>query len=95
MFIVVYRWRIHPGREEEFRAAWEELSSQYIQLRGQLDAKLTSGEDDVWVGKAVWGDRDDYILALERGVTDPRVANRMNTCVAEQLDPEFKYIDTH
>ena len=60
-----------------------------------LDAKLTPGEEDVWVGKAVWGDRDDYILALERGVTDPRVANRMNACVAEQLDPEFKYIDTH
>ncbi|HEX6929440.1 MAG TPA: antibiotic biosynthesis monooxygenase [Gammaproteobacteria bacterium] len=93
MFIVIYRWRIHPGREEEFRAAWEELSAQYIQLRGQRDAKLTHGDDDVWVGKAVWPDRDAYILALERGVTDARVANRMNAAVAEKLDPEFRYID--
>lgn len=93
MFIVVYRWRIHPGCEAEFRAAWEELSAQYIQLRGQRDAKLTEGEDGVWVGKAIWPDRDDYILALERGVTDARVANRMNAAVAERLDPEFHYVD--
>ena len=93
MFIVIYRWRLHPGREQEFRAAWEELSAQYVQLRGQRDAKLVEGADGVWVGKAVWADRDDYILALERGVTDPRIANRMNAAVAERLDPEFRYID--
>lgn len=93
MFLVIYRWRIHPGREEEFRAAWEELSAQYIQLRGQHDAKLTRGADDVWVGKATWPDRDAYILALERGVPDPRTANRMNAAVAEKLDPEFRFID--
>ena len=93
MFIVIYRWRILPGCEDEFRAAWEELSQQYIQLRGQHDARLVKGDDEVWVGKAVWPDRDDYILALERGVTDPQLANRMNACVAEKLDPEFKYIE--
>lgn len=93
MFMIIYRWRVQPGREKEFCAAWEELSQQYIQLRGQHDAKLTQGEDDVWVGKAIWPDRDAYILALERGVTDPRVANRMNACVTEKLDPEFRFID--
>ncbi|HEX7048123.1 MAG TPA: antibiotic biosynthesis monooxygenase [Gammaproteobacteria bacterium] len=93
MFIIIYRWRIHPGREEEFRAAWEELSEQYIQLRGQRDAKLSQGNDGVWIGKAIWPDRDSYILALERGVTDPQIANRMNACVAEKLDPEFRFID--
>ncbi|HEX6929617.1 MAG TPA: antibiotic biosynthesis monooxygenase [Gammaproteobacteria bacterium] len=93
MFLIIYRWRIHPGREEEFRAAWEELSAQYIQLRGQRDAKLAQGDDGVWVGKAVWPDRDTYILALERGVPDPRIANRMNAAVAEKLDPEFRFID--
>lgn len=93
MFIIIYRWRIHPGQEEEFRAAWEELSAQYMQMRGQHDAKLTQGEDGVWIGKAVWPDRDTYILALERGVTDPRIANRMNAAVAERLDPEFRFIN--
>ncbi len=93
MFVIIYRWRLHPGHEEAFRAAWEELSTQYIQLRGQRDAKLAQGDDSVWVGKAIWDDRDDYILALERGVTDPVIANRMNACVAERLDPEFRYID--
>lgn len=93
MFVVVYRWKIRPGQEEAFRTAWRELSDQYIQLRGQRDAKLTQGDDGIWVGKAVWPDRDAYILALERGVPDPRVANRMNAAVAERLDPDFRFID--
>lgn len=92
MFIIIYRWRIHPGREEEFRAAWEELTAQYIQLRGQHDARLSQGDDDIWVGKAIWPDRETYLAALERGVPDSRVANRLNETVAERLDPEFRFI---
>lgn len=93
MFIVVYRWKLVAGREQAFRAAWEELSAQYIQLRGQRDARLVEGEDGIWVGKAVWPDQDTYILALERGVPDPQAANRMNAAVAERLEPDFRYVD--
>ncbi len=93
MFIIIYRWRIHPGRDEEFRAAWEELSQQYMQLRGQLDAKLTQRDDGVWVGKATWPDRESYFLAHERGVPDPAVANRMNSLVTERLEPDFREMD--
>lgn len=92
MFIIIYRWRVRAGQETEFRAAWEELSQQYIQLRGQRDAKLSEGDDGVWVGKAIWPDRDAYLMALERGVPDPRLANRLNAAVDERLDPEFRFI---
>lgn len=93
MFVVVYRWKLRPGLEAEFRAAWRELSNLYIQLRGQHDATLVEGDDGVWVGKAVWPDRETYVLALERGVPDPQVANRMNAAVAERLDPDFRFIE--
>lgn len=93
MFIVIYRWKIVAGGEAGFREAWEELSQLYIQLRGQLDAKLTEGDDGTWVGKATWPDRETYFLAHERGVPDPAVANRMNMLVSERLEPEFRQID--
>lgn len=92
MFVVVYRWRINPALEAEFQAAWRELSDLYIQLRGQHDAKLTQGEDDIWVGKAVWPDRETYFLAHDRGVPDPQLANRMNAAVIERLEPDFQQI---
>ena len=63
-----------------------------MQLRGQLDAKLTRRDDGVWTGKATWPDRETYFLAHERGVPDPAVANRMNSLVKERLEPEFSEI---
>lgn len=93
MFVVVYRWKLVEGGEHGFKAAWEELSQLYMQLRGQLDAKLVQAEDGSWVGKATWPDRETYFLAHERGVPDPAIANRMNMFVAERLEPEFREID--
>ena len=93
MFVITYRWKVSAGGDAEFRAAWEELSQLYMQLRGQLDAKLTQRDDGVWVGKATWPDRESYFLAHERGVPDPAVANRMNSLVTERLEPEFREIE--
>lgn len=92
MFVVIYRWKLIKGREAEFEAAWKALSDVYMQLRGQLDANLQQGEDDVWVGRAVWPDKETYILAHERGCPEPSIANRMNAAVAEPLDPDFREI---
>lgn len=92
--MVIYRWKLIEGREEEFRAAWEDLSGQYMQLRGQRSAKLVEGDDNVWVGKAVWPDQETYLMALERGVPDPQAANRMNAAVAERLEPDFRHVSS-
>lgn len=93
MFVVVYRWRVLPGKEAEFQRAWRALSDVYMQLRGQLDASLQQCDDGHWVGKAVWHSRDEYLMAHERGVPDTTLANAMNQLVIERLDPDFSEID--
>ncbi|MDX1454836.1 MAG: hypothetical protein R3217_05195 [Gammaproteobacteria bacterium] len=95
MFVVVYRWKLIPGREDEFREAWQALTDMYIQLRGQQDGKLRHVEADIWEAEATWMDQDSYLMAHERGILDPDLANRMNAAIKEPLEPEFRHIDAH
>jgi len=88
-FVILYRWRIRAGEEEVFARRWSELMGLYQQLFGAVGGRLHRSEDDVWVAYAEWPSRDQYFLAVERGIPDEAIAEAMNRAVKERLEPEF------
>lgn len=94
MFVVMYRWEIVDGREDEFREGWEALTRAYMQLFGSLGSRLHAADDGTWIAYAQWPSRERYFAAVERGMPDEAAAEKMNAAVERRLDPIFMQTDT-
>jgi quinol monooxygenase YgiN len=62
MFVVLYRWRIRSGKEEQLRAAWASATRKIMTRYGALGSRLHRAEDGSWVAYAQWPDRERWLL---------------------------------
>ena len=52
MFVAVYWWRVHPGKEEQFRKAWHRGTELITQIYGSYGSRLHRDRDGRFVGYA-------------------------------------------
>ena len=84
-FVVIYRWRLHPGSEDSFIAAWSKVSELLRSERGSLGSRLHRGPDGIWYSYAQWPSsqvRDD---AFSLGSVDQQASEQMAQALAERL----------
>ena len=85
-FVVLYRWRIEPGAEDRFAAAWAD-ATQGLLARGSLGSRLHAGNDGYWYGYAPWPDAQARASAFASDAQRD-AGLRMRECIAESL-PEI------
>ncbi|WP_138513012.1 putative quinol monooxygenase [Maricaulis alexandrii] len=51
---VLYRWRLKPGRDAEFREAWAEGTRRIHEACGSHGASLHQDEDGIYWSYALW-----------------------------------------
>lgn len=51
---VLYRWRLKPGRDAEFREAWAEGTRRIHESCGSHGASLHQDEDGIYWSYALW-----------------------------------------
>jgi hypothetical protein len=83
-FIVLYRWRIHPGLEDDFIDAWSRVSDA-LRARGSLGSRLHRGSDGLWYSYAQWPSAQARQDAFALGSADPSASARMQAAIAESL----------
>lgn len=59
-FVAVYRWRVRPGCEERFRAAWQSETLAFRNTWGSYGTLLTRSDDGSWVALAFWPSRSRW-----------------------------------
>ncbi|MDP9414013.1 MAG: antibiotic biosynthesis monooxygenase [Pseudomonadota bacterium] len=78
MFVAVYWWRVHPGKEEQFRAAWrrgtELITAKYGSYgsrlhraagRGIVPHAADPGMGATFIGVAEWPDEASWRAAFD------------------------------
>ena len=60
MFVVLYRWRIKAGHENEFRDAWRRATDKIADRYGARGSRLHRVEDGTWLAYAQWPDRQRW-----------------------------------
>ena len=94
MFVAVYWWRVHPGKEEQFRAAWRR-GTELIRARyGSYGSRLHRDADGRFVGYAEWPDEATWRAAFDRKMVydDPATRAAFVDAIAEvpaDADPIF------
>lgn len=95
-FIVLYRWRLHAGREHDFIDAWSRVSDA-LRRRGSLGSRLHRGSDGVWYSHAQWPSAQARQEAFALGAADASASARMQAAIAESwpevvLEPVADFI---
>ncbi|MEQ1518077.1 MAG: antibiotic biosynthesis monooxygenase [Usitatibacteraceae bacterium] len=84
-FAVLYRWRLHPGKEDAFIRAWASISDRLLKHHGSLGSRLHKGPDDVWYSYAQWPSSEARDLAFSSPSEDPEAAAEMRAAIAEEF----------
>ena len=86
-FVVLYRWRLHPGSEQTFVSGWTRVSDQLLS-RGSLGARLHRGSDGIWYSYAQWPSAQARVDAFSEGNIDETAKAQMHSAIAEEF-PEI------
>jgi hypothetical protein len=87
-YVVLYRWRLRPGHESSFVAAWSRITQSLRDDGGSLGSRLHRGTDGIWYGYAQWPDSETRQRAFAC-LRDESVTAQMRAAVAESL-PEIE-----
>ena len=88
IFIVLYRWRLHPGMESSFIAAWSQVTESLRTERGSLGSRLHKGDDGLWYSYAQWPSAEAREEAFALGSVDSTASAAMEAAIAERF-PEI------
>jgi heme-degrading monooxygenase HmoA len=86
-FAVLYRWRLHPGREGQFEQAWERTTPLLMRHRGALGSRLPMAEYGTWVAYVLWRSRQAWELARTLPSVDAEASRQMLAAEAEAFAP--------
>ncbi len=59
-FAVLYSFRIKPGKDESFTAAWRELTQLIAEHEGGLGSRLHHENEHHYIAYAMWPDRNTW-----------------------------------
>jgi hypothetical protein len=85
MFVVLYRWKLRPGHEDEFVEAWSRVSDLLLNERDSLGSRLHLGSDGIWYSYAQWPSAEVRKQAFAQGHVDPEAGERMKTAILESF----------
>jgi heme-degrading monooxygenase HmoA len=88
-FIVLYRWRLRPGTETAFVAAWSRVSELLKSERGSLGSRLHCGSDGLRYSYAQWPTAESRTKAFDLGPIDSEAGAAMDAAIAERLPEIF------
>lgn len=57
MFAVIYQGYIKPGRESEYREAWNAVAHYFVKQRGAIGSCLHRTPDGLWLAYSRWPDK--------------------------------------
>ena len=85
MFVAVYWWRAHPGKEEQFIRAWTRGTELIREIYGSYGSRLHRYADGRFVRYAEWPDEATWRHAFDRKMVydDPATRAAFVDAVAE------------
>jgi len=78
MFLVLYKWHVKPGMDEQFREAWRRGTRAITQKYKSYGSRLCRDPDGAFVGAAEWPSEAIWQSAMAQSMEyDDAEARRM------------------
>ena len=82
---VFYHWKIKEGRENDFEAAWAEVTRDGIERCGSIGATLNKCDDGTYAAYAVWPDKESREKCWLGPESQTDEAKTLIDCTEEKL----------
>ena len=66
MYIVIYRFEVIEGQEEQFKTVWAKLTQAYLDYSKSLGSRLHSDGDGDFIAYAQWPNKEIFAKAKDR-----------------------------
>ncbi|KHK89993.1 antibiotic biosynthesis monooxygenase family protein [Novosphingobium malaysiense] len=89
MFVAAYWWKVHPGKEDQFRAAWRRGTALIREKYGSLGSRLHwDARERRFIGVAEWPDRETWQRAYDARMVydDPETRAAFVDAICEWAD---------
>lgn len=95
MFTVIYSFRVKPGRENQFRTAWGQLTDMIYEYAGSLGSRLYHQTDTHYIACAQWPDKTSWENAGKKLPDSSRKVRQLmkDACDAIETLHELDMID--
>ena len=90
MLVVIYRWRLEPGLEQDFVVNWQRITTRGL-AAGSGGSSLFKTKDGTWVAIARWPSRearDRFFGQMDGNDAESGMAERARLAVIERLPVE-------
>ncbi|MEO6587752.1 MAG: antibiotic biosynthesis monooxygenase [Pyrinomonadaceae bacterium] len=90
MFVVLYRWRVHPNLERQFVENWSLRTAYLREKYDSLGSRLHRGSDGVWYSYAQWKSAEQRERAFKsesNNISEP--SEKFREAIKESL-PEIE-----
>ena len=84
--VFVYRWRLKPGFEEQFREGWKRITLEALEEHSSFGSRLHRGENGDWLAYAVWPSKAARDKYFQEGVKDDEAVEMMTSAVEHRYD---------
>ena len=88
MFVAAYWWKVHPGKEDQFRAAWRRGTELIREKYGSLGSRLHRDRDGRFIGVAEWPDEASWQKAFDAKMVydDPETRHAFVDAIADTAE---------
>ena len=89
MFVAIYRWRLHPEREQDFIVNWQRMTLLGL-AAGSGGSSLFKDGSGQWVAIARWTSRDArerFFQSMEDDDAESGMRERAAQAIIERLQP--------
>jgi hypothetical protein len=89
MFAVIYRWRVHPEKRDDFETGWRLVSEAVMERYGSLGSRLHVAEDGTYLSYGRWYVPEDRLPYRQHLDFHPEGWGLMQSAVLEEY-PEIR-----
>ncbi|MFT6987569.1 MAG: quinol monooxygenase YgiN [Psychromonas sp.] len=92
MYTVLYRWKIHHGKQDAFISGWEVITDHYLANHGALGARLHKISDNNFAAYAQWASKEARDIAFSLNDAPQQAVEKMQESIISSLYPIEMYV---
>ena len=86
MIVILYKWKIKPGKEEEFQRSWS-FATQMIRTHcGSYGSRLHKAQTGEWLGYAQWPSVEARSTCRIQDESFLKSRDAMNECIESTFE---------
>jgi len=88
-FVAIYRWRVHPEKDVQFRHAWHRLTWSIREFRGSHGSRLLCDETGSYVAIALWPSRESWEATTPPLPDEDELMGLLRESITESFPPQL------